>query len=70
MINKLYILCLILTLFIRRRKQMLAEALMSRKQQTAQESAIFFTLAPNLFNVSPYLAFLCCSRFMCLFKSG
>ncbi len=36
---------------------MLAEALMSRKQQTAQESAIFFTLAPYLYIVSPFLIF-------------
>jgi hypothetical protein len=36
---------------------MLAEALMSRKQQTAQESAIFCTLAPSLFIVSPFLTF-------------
>jgi hypothetical protein len=46
---------------------MLAEALMSRKQQTAQESAIFFTLSPNLITVSTFLAFEYCSCLMCLF---
>jgi hypothetical protein len=45
---------------------MLAEALMSRKQQTAQESVIFFTLAPYLYIVSSFLAFQYCSLLCCL----
>ncbi len=71
MINKFCFACCTLHIsniksFARRRKQMLAEALMSRKQQTAQESAIFFTLAPNFFYCFSISGFSVLLLFFCV----